>query len=114
MNVREYTSSKIRQYRKELGLTQKELGEKIGVKHNTVSGYENGTTEPEQDLLFKIADALGVSINALFPPTTTEAYMKLTCGEESLIKKYRTLNTEGKDRVRFIVDKEYEYFQSKD
>ena len=53
-------------------MTQKELGEKIGVKHNTVSGYENGTNEPEQDILFKIADALDVSINDLFPETRSD------------------------------------------
>src|SRR5690606_21991032 len=53
--------------------TQKELGLKVGVKHNTISAYENGTNEPEQNTLFAIADVLGVSINDLFPsPTNME------------------------------------------
>ena len=71
-DVRQYTSRKIKEYRKLRGLTQKELGDKVGVKHNTISGYENGSSEPEQDLLFKIATALDVSINDLFPRTTPE------------------------------------------
>lgn len=53
------------------GLTQKELGEKIGVKHNTISSYESGKNEPEQDMLFKIAAALDISINELFPQTAS-------------------------------------------
>ena len=72
MDVRSYTANKIKEYRKLKRMTQKELGEKIGVKHNTVSGYENGTNEPEQDILFKIAAALDVSINDLFPETRSD------------------------------------------
>lgn len=66
-NVNLFVAKKIREYRKEAGLTQRELGEKIGVKHNTISSYESGTNEPEQNILFKIADALNISINDLFP-----------------------------------------------
>lgn len=73
ITIRNYVANKIREYRRLRGLTQKELGEKIGVKHNTVSSYENGTNEPEQDILFKIASALNISINNLFPSTTTES-----------------------------------------
>lgn len=74
MDIKSYTAKKIREYRKLRGLTQKELGAKIGVKHNTISGYENCTNEPEQDLLFKIASALEISINDLFPPTNHSNY----------------------------------------
>lgn len=64
-----YVGNKIREYRKRKRLTQKQLGERIGVKHNTISSYESGTNEPEQDMLFAIAEHLGISINDLFPPT---------------------------------------------
>lgn len=67
-DVSKYVGAQIRKYRKAKNLTQKELGKLIGVKHNTISGYENGTSEPDQNILFAIADALGISINDLFPP----------------------------------------------
>ncbi|WP_080833273.1 LexA family protein [Cohnella massiliensis] len=70
-DVAKYVGNQIRKYRKIKKMTQKELGEKIGVKHNTISGYESGTNEPEQNTLFTIADILGVSINDLFPPIDT-------------------------------------------
>lgn len=69
-DVKKYVGSQIRKYRKLRNMTQKELGFRIGVKHNTISGYENGTNEPEQNVLFAIADVLGVSINDLFPSPT--------------------------------------------
>ena len=65
--INEFVGSRIREIRKNRGLTQKELGEKIGVKHNTISSYEKGTNEPEQEMLFKMADVLDVSINDFFP-----------------------------------------------
>lgn len=72
-NVSKYVGAQIRKFRKAKGMTQKELGFRIGVKHNTISGYENGSNEPDQNILFAIADVLGVSINDLFPsPTNIE------------------------------------------
>lgn len=68
-SIKGYVASRIKHYRKAVGLTQKELGDKIGVKHNTISSYEGGKNEPEQNMLFKIASALGISVNDLFPPT---------------------------------------------
>lgn len=71
-DVSKYVGMQIRKYRKMRNMTQKELGLKIGVKHNTISSYEAGTNEPEQNTLFSIADVLGISINDLFPKTNEE------------------------------------------
>ena len=65
--ISKFVGSKIREFRKKRGLTQKELGEKIGVKHNTISSYEKGTNEPEQNILYSMANVLEVSINDFFP-----------------------------------------------
>ncbi len=62
-----YVGKKIREYRKKKGLTQKELGEKIGVKHNTISNYETGAASPEQDALFALSRALDVKVDNFFP-----------------------------------------------
>lgn len=68
--IARYVGRQIKKYRELRGLTQKELGFRVGVKHNTISYYESGTNEPEQNILFALAEVLGVSINDLFPPTT--------------------------------------------
>lgn len=71
-DISKFVGKKIRYYRKLNGMTQKELGEKIGVKHNTISSYENGTNEPEQDILFSIARTFEISIDDLFPSIDDE------------------------------------------
>lgn len=65
--LKEFVGNRIREERKRRGLSQKELGEKIGVKHNTISSYEKGTNAPEQDALFGIARSLDITVDDLFP-----------------------------------------------
>lgn len=77
-DVSSYFGAKLKAYRKEKNLTQKSLGEMVGVAHNTISSYENGTNEPDQDILFKLADALEVSINDFFPMPTNLVKIKST------------------------------------
>lgn len=58
----------ILKFRKEKGLTQKELGEKTGVSSSAVSQWESGGT-PDISLLPAISDVLGVTVDALFGRT---------------------------------------------
>ena len=57
---------KIKHYRKELGYTQTELGEKLGVMKNAVSKWETGrvTAIPTQKL-FALADMFHISLSEL-------------------------------------------------
>lgn len=55
----------IQKFRKEMGLTQRELGEALGVSSSAVSQWESGGT-PDVALLPAIADRLRVTIDALF------------------------------------------------
>lgn len=57
---------KIREIRKARGLTQKELGEKAGIAEPTIRRYELGKLNPKIETVKKIADALGVDMNALY------------------------------------------------
>ncbi len=58
----------IQKYRKDKGLTQRELGEAIGVSSSAVSQWERGGT-PDISLLPALSDTLGVTVDALFGRT---------------------------------------------
>lgn len=47
------------------GLTQQELGKRIGASKSSMSMYENGLHDPDLDTCKKIADVLGVSLDVL-------------------------------------------------
>ncbi|MDD6301962.1 MAG: helix-turn-helix transcriptional regulator [Bacillales bacterium] len=52
--------------RSECGLTQDELGRKLGVTNKAVSKWEVGETLPDINLMPLLADALGVTIDELY------------------------------------------------
>ena len=58
-------SFNIRERRKQLGLTQKELGKLANVSFRTIQNYENGITPPSPYIIEKIALALEVSVEIL-------------------------------------------------
>ncbi len=55
----------IRKFRKERGLTQKELAERVNVATGTIQQYELGKREPKLAILQRVALALGVRIEDL-------------------------------------------------
>lgn len=56
----------IAQLRKELGMTQTELGEMLGVSYKAVSKWENGRNLPDPSLYKPLCSALGVTLTELF------------------------------------------------
>ena len=65
----------LRAARTAAGLSQEALGERLGVVSQTVSKWERGESAPDAMLLPALADALGVSLDALFDRTPTDGEM---------------------------------------
>lgn len=61
----ELLPKRIKQLRELNGWYQKDVAIKLNIKSNTLSGYENGTRSPDPDMLMKIADLYGVSVDYL-------------------------------------------------
>lgn len=51
--------------RKQLGLSQEQLGDRIGVTRQTVSKWELGETTPDMDKLILLSELFGISIDEL-------------------------------------------------
>jgi transcriptional regulator with XRE-family HTH domain len=51
---------RIREIRKSRGLTQKELGERLGLSYQSIAQWENDLRKPKSETILKIACALGV------------------------------------------------------
>ena len=56
---------RIKQLREAAGMTQRELGERIGVSGPAVAMWETGENRPTLTNLEKLADVLGVSVDAI-------------------------------------------------
>ena len=56
--------------REKKGLSQSELGERLGVSNKAVSKWENGGAYPSTELMLPLAEALGVTIEELYQAVT--------------------------------------------
>ena len=68
---------RIREYRKRMGITMKELGAKVGVSESAVGNWENEKRRPSYEHLLQISEILDCSVNDLLGyderPTYQEA-----------------------------------------
>lgn len=92
---------KIKYSRKKAGLTQKELGESLGVSAAMIAQYESGKRNPKIETLIKISEALDCEVSDIdeniivhrhtvkFEPTPEdiERYKKNAEAEELIQKK---------------------------
>ncbi len=56
---------RLKELRKQAGLTQREMAEKLFVTQPSYLRYENGTSEPSQENLVRIANIFDVSVDYL-------------------------------------------------
>lgn len=90
------------------GLTQKQLAAKLGIAGTTVTGYEKGNSEPNVNTIGRIMEALHVDANFLWQDEMKELSTKdFTVPEIKMVKKYRSLDSYGKDLVDTVLEKEY-------
>lgn len=94
----------IRERRKKMGMTQKELAEKAIVATGTIQQYELGKRQPRIEQLKRIADVLGVSVESLMipvaidsgvetsEPTTATGVIGISSEEQKTSIKERFLN----------------------
>jgi transcriptional regulator with XRE-family HTH domain len=61
-NPRESVVRQLKNYRKDQGMTQAELAERVGTKKSNISRLESGRYNPSLDFLVKVADGLGRQI----------------------------------------------------
>lgn len=60
---------KIKEYRREMGMTQTELSKRANVSRATISALENGALSvTTTETLIKIAEALGRKVSDIFLP----------------------------------------------
>ena len=89
----------IKKYRKKTGLTQKQLGEKLGISQQQIAQYENGKRVPKIDTLIKIANALNAKFSDLIPMNDTLEWISETIEENRIIHAYSAIDIAIKDNL---------------
>lgn len=104
MNIGE----RIRELRKEQGLSQPELAKIIGVANSVISNWETGTNFPRGDYVALLSKTFNVTADYLLgtenefgiKENTTPTRQHYSVDEQQLIATYRTLSP-GKKKALF-------------
>ena len=100
----------LKDLRKEIGLSQKVVAEKLNISQQTYSDYENDKTEPTMEVLIQMAQLFGVTVDELLgisessathTPLKSDTY---SAEERKLIEKYRALNPACKKLINNTLD----------
>lgn len=57
--------NRIREIRKQHGITMKQLGQELGLGESTISQYETGKRQPDNETLLKISEYFDVTVGYL-------------------------------------------------
>lgn len=98
-------SNRLRLLRKCADLTQKELGDKIGVSQRVLAYYENENRFPDENTLKKIADLFDVSIDYLLGRTDNKHEI-ISDNEriKNLVERINELDEKTQSKVFKMID----------
>lgn len=87
--------------RKEKGMTQAELGEKLGVSYKAVSKWETGRSMPDISIMKNLCDTLDISLNELFAGEKINEKDIKTESEINLLNLLK-INNKGKNKRKIL------------
>ena len=95
----------IAKLRKEQGLTQEQLGEKIGVTNKTVSRWETGAYLPPADAMLALGEIFKVSVNEILSGKRLADAEYKEAAEENLMQAIKISIFSSKDKIEFFKKK---------
>jgi transcriptional regulator with XRE-family HTH domain len=99
---------KLKNLRKQKGLTQEDLARLLGTANSTVSMYERGARVPDIDTMRRIAEIFRVDMNYLLGHSASFESQNLTEGEQMWMELYHKLS----DETRGLLIKTMDSFDS--
>jgi len=103
----------ISELRKKKGLTQQELGDKVGVGFRAVSKWENGVTLPDISIISELSKVLGINVDQLLCPAgyysnlnkkTFKKKIKLSIFSENKIDNYKSKHSYKEENYKVLRD----------
>ncbi|MCL6220153.1 helix-turn-helix domain-containing protein [Zunongwangia pacifica] len=90
-------AERIRLYRQQKNFSQAELAEISGVNNKSLSRYELGTSIPPADVLKALADALGISADALL----SDDFIAIK--DKELLKRFQAIQDMDKEDKAMVL-----------
>lgn len=114
MSIYKEFGKRLSDIRQTNNLSQKQLAEKLNLPQSTYAGYETGSRKIPLDLIVELSKIFKISPTVLILGDEINIIDDFIPQEQELIKKYRQLNTDGKERINNMLDFEIDQLKRKD
>lgn len=98
--LRKELGTRIKALRKAKHWSQKELGAALGIRFQQLNKYESGLNTPPIDMLVKLADALGTTVDYLLTGNPVE---DSALANARLFRRFRVLETLAADDQETVI-----------
>ena len=102
--------NQLKKMRMEMGLSQQALADKLNISQQSICKYENGSIEPNIEMLKSMADLFDVSVDYLIGYTSyahkVEEVSETSLNEDELafLRKYRSLEPSTRALMQHFID----------
>ena len=114
MNIYIEFGKRLAQMRLQSNLSQKAIAEKLKIPQSTYAGYETGSRKIPLELIVKLSKILNVSPTILILGKEINIINDFTASEIYIIKKYRQLDVDGKQRIENQLNFEVDQIKDKE
>ena len=100
-----HVGSRLRQFRLLADVTQKELGDALGISFQQVQKYEVGSNRVSASKLYEIAQFLSVPVSSFFPEDAEKADFKsINPDEAAIMRAYRSAPDNVRRAIRSLTE----------
>ena len=114
MSIYKEFGKRLADIRQTNNLSQKQLAEKLNIPQSTYAGYETGSRKIPLDLIVELSKIFKISPTILILGDEINIIDDFIPQEQELIKKYRQLNADGKERINNMLDVEIDQLRRKE
>ena len=95
----------LKSLRHERGLSQQQLAEELGINQQSINGYENTATEPDIEMLMKLADFFRTSVDYLigYEAVRDSRLSTVSAEEMRLLESLRSLPEPLQAHVKGVI-----------
>lgn len=114
MNIYIEFGKRLAEMRQQINLSQKSIADKLEIPQSTYAGYETGSRKIPLELIVRLSKILNISPTVLILGKEINIINDFTASELELIKKYRQLDADGKQRIENQLNFEVEQIKDKE
>lgn len=114
MNIYIEFGKRLAEMRQQINLSQKSIADKLEIPQSTYAGYETGSRKIPLELIVRLSKILNISPTVLILGKEINIINDFTASELELIKKYRQLDADGRQRIENQLNFEVEQIKDKE